>query len=124
MDWLLYACNGSLSHLYAWHCRYEAAIKFLKGLLEKCQHDRKRGYWTLRLSVDLEHIGFANESLSVAEEGLLDPLIHAGSRLALQKRVLRLGKPPRRWKVPDFAAIIKRKIPTVSLSLLIILISP
>ncbi|CAA6659803.1 unnamed protein product [Spirodela intermedia] len=93
--------------------RYKDAVKLLKGLLKRCLHDRKRGYWTLRLSVDLEHLGFANESLSVAEEGILDPWVRAGSRLALQKRVLRLGKPPRRWKIPDFAAAIRRKIPEV-----------
>lgn len=112
------SCSRIL-RLHSVHCtccffRYEDAVKLLKGLLQRCLHDRKRGYWTLRLSVDLEHLGFANESLSVAEEGILDPWVRAGSRLALQKRVLRLGKPPRRWKIPDFAAAIRRKIPEVS----------
>ena len=45
----------------------------------------------LRLSVDLEHIGYHDESLSIAESGLLDPWVRAGSRMALQRRVLRLG---------------------------------
>ncbi|XP_078435165.1 zinc ion binding/nucleic acid binding/hydrolase isoform X2 [Wolffia australiana] len=93
--------------------RYEDAVKLLKSLLQNCRHDRKRGYWALRLSVDLEHLGLAHESLSVAEEAILDPLVRAGSRLALQKRVLRLGKPPRRWKVPAFSSVIRRKLPEV-----------
>lgn len=73
----------------------------------------------LRLSVDLEHIGYHDESLSIAESGLLDPWVRAGSRMALQRRVLRLGKPPRRWKIPDFAKSVKRKINEVISSLLV-----
>lgn len=55
-------------------------------------------------------MGYKDESLSVAEEGLLDPWVRAGSKLALQRRVLRLGKPPRRWKKPTFAKSIDRQI--------------
>ena len=58
----------------------------------------------------MEHVGCLNESLSVAEDGLLDPWVRAGSRTALQRRVLRLGKPPRRWKIPSFSESVKRKI--------------
>lgn len=64
----------------------------------------------MRLSVDLEHLGRLDESLSVAEDALLDPWVRAGSRIALQRRVLRLAKPPRRWKTPSFSEAIKRKI--------------
>lgn len=67
----------------------------------------------MRLSIDLEHMGRVNESLSVAETGLDDPWVRAGSRISLQRRVLRLGKPPRRWKVPSFSESVKRKIPEV-----------
>ncbi|XP_048333316.2 fanconi-associated nuclease 1 homolog isoform X2 [Ziziphus jujuba] len=90
--------------------RYNDAIYLLKQLLECFTCNGRRGYWMLRLSVDLEHIGCHDESLSVAENGLLDPWVRAGSRMALQRRVLRLGKPPRRWKIPDFAKSVKRKI--------------
>ncbi|XP_049932499.1 fanconi-associated nuclease 1 homolog isoform X2 [Nymphaea colorata] len=90
--------------------RYEDAIKLLKQLLNIILCDGKRGYWALRLSVDLEHLGRLDESLTVAEESLADPWVRAGLRIALQRRVLRLGKPPRRWKVPDFAKLLKRKI--------------
>ncbi|KAL5703244.1 phosphodiesterase I [Ranunculus cassubicifolius] len=93
--------------------KYKDAIKLLKSLLSRIKSGGRRGYWTLRLSMDLEHIGHLDESLSVAEEGLLDSWVRAGSRMALQRRVLRLGKPPRRWKIPNFAESIKRKIKEV-----------
>ncbi|KAI9119507.1 hypothetical protein K1719_009383 [Acacia pycnantha] len=93
--------------------RYSDAIDLLKQLLSIFTHDVRRGYWTLRLSVDLEHLGYIDESLQVAENGLLDPWIRAGSRVALQRRVLRLGRPPRRWKVPSFSKSIKREITEV-----------
>lgn len=95
--------------------RYEDAIRLLKELLRRITCDSRRGYWTLRLSVDLEHVGRVNESLSVAEEGVLDPWVRAGSRMALQRRVLRLGKPPRRWKMPSYANSVKRTIKEVSI---------
>lgn len=90
--------------------RYKDAINLLKRLLFNFTCDGRRGNWTLRLSIDLEHMGCPNESLLVAEDGLLDPGVRAGSRIALQRRVLRLGKPPRRWKAPCFSSFIKRKI--------------
>ncbi|KAF5465193.1 hypothetical protein F2P56_015220 [Juglans regia] len=93
--------------------RYNDAINLLKRLLSCFTFDGRRGYWTLRLSINLEHIGYLNESLAVAEDGLQDPWVRAGSRMALQKRILRLGKPPRRWKTPSFSASIKRKITEV-----------
>ncbi|KAL5758235.1 hypothetical protein ACOSP7_020846 [Xanthoceras sorbifolium] len=93
--------------------RYNDAVNLLKRLLISFTCDGRRGYWTLRLSIDLEHMGCPNESLSVAEEGLMDPWVRAGSRMALQRRVLRLGKPPRRWKTPSFSESIHRKITEV-----------
>ncbi|XP_048496943.1 fanconi-associated nuclease 1 homolog isoform X4 [Beta vulgaris subsp. vulgaris] len=93
--------------------RYQDAIKLLKLLLNTFTSDGRRGYWTLRLSVDLEHVGYIEDSLSVAEDGVLDPWVRAGSRMALRRRVIRLGKPPRRWKSPSFAASVKMKIKEV-----------
>ncbi|KAM5569850.1 fanconi-associated nuclease 1 [Rosa sericea] len=94
--------------------RYNDAIYLLKRLLNCFARDGRRGYWTLRLSIDLEHMCYLNESLLVAENGLLDDWVRAGSRVALQRRVLRLGKPPRRWKTPSFAESVKRKIMEVN----------
>lgn len=93
--------------------RYSDAVILLNRLLNCYTCDGRRGYWTLRLSIDLEHLGYPSESLSVAENGLLDPWVRAGSRMGLQRRILRLGKPPRRWKTPSFAESIKRKITEV-----------
>ncbi|PNT76430.1 fanconi-associated nuclease 1 homolog isoform X6 [Brachypodium distachyon] len=95
--------------------RYADAIRILKILLSKIASGRRRGYWTLRLSVDLEHIGRPNESLSVAEGGVIDPCVRAGSKIALQKRVVRLSKPPRRWKVPSYADSLRRNIEEVNI---------
>ncbi|KAL8490845.1 hypothetical protein ACS0TY_022741 [Phlomoides rotata] len=94
--------------------RYIDAINILKQLLNAFISDRRRGYWNLRLSIDLEHLGRVDDSLQVAEEGLLDPWVRAGSRVALQKRVLRLGKPPRRWKTPSYSKSVNRKISQVN----------
>ncbi|KAL0853776.1 hypothetical protein Bca101_058928 [Brassica carinata] len=95
--------------------RYNQAVYLLRGLLSCFSCDRRRGYWTVRLSTDLEHMGRPNESLSVAEQGLLDPWVRAGSRIALQRRILRLAKPPRRWKTPTFPNLIDNKIPEVTI---------
>ncbi|KAJ1697006.1 hypothetical protein LUZ63_005518 [Rhynchospora breviuscula] len=94
--------------------RYEDAIRILKSLLERTR-DSRRGYWTLRLSINLEHMSYFNESLVVAEEGIGDPWVRAGSKMALQRRVLRLGKPPRRWKLPSYAESVKQNIPEVNI---------
>ncbi|KAG2383956.1 Fanconi-associated nuclease 1-like protein [Vigna angularis] len=93
--------------------RYTDAINLLRWLLNVFPSDLRRGYWTLRLSIDLEHLGFIDESLQVSENGLLDPWVRAGSRMALQRRVLCLGKPPRRWKVPSYSRSALQKIPQV-----------
>ncbi|KAJ0987186.1 hypothetical protein J5N97_005542 [Dioscorea zingiberensis] len=96
--------------------RYEDAVRFLRRLLSRFSCNSRRGHWTLRLSVDLEHLGRLDESLSVAEEGVLDPWVRAGSKMALQRRIVRLAKPPRRWRVPNCAEFLKRKIKEVDIN--------
>lgn len=93
--------------------RYEEAIELLKCLLSRSYCPGQRGSWTLRLSIDLEHIGRLEESLLVAEKGIDDTWVRAGDQMALQRRILRLGKPPRRWKKPAFAKTVGRKIKEV-----------
>ena len=110
---------GELDITLTLFCRYADAIRTLKILLSKVASGRRRGYWTLRLSIDLEHMGRPNESLSIAEGGVTDPWIRAGPKIALQKRVLRLGKPPRRWKVPSYADSLKRNIKEVNIALMV-----
>lgn len=51
----------------------------------------RRGEWWLRLSIDTEHLGRPEEALEVAEAALADEWLSHGDRLALQRRVLRLG---------------------------------
>jgi Fanconi-associated nuclease 1 len=96
--------------------RYTDAIRVLKRLLSTVASDRKRGYWALRLSVDLEHMNRSNESLSIAEAGVIDPWVRAGSKIALQRRVVRLSKPPRRWKVPSYANAVTTNIKEVHIT--------
>jgi hypothetical protein len=43
-------------------------------------------------------------ALEASEAALADAWVRGGSRLDLQRRILRLGKPPRRWKKPPWAA--------------------
>ncbi|GLJ08447.1 hypothetical protein SUGI_0088930 [Cryptomeria japonica] len=93
--------------------RYEEAVELLKSLLSRNCCPGQRGYWTLRLSVDLEHMGQIEESLAVAEKGIGDTWVRAGDQMALQRCILRLGKPPRRWKKPSFAKAVGRKIKEV-----------
>ncbi|KAH7422361.1 hypothetical protein KP509_12G005200 [Ceratopteris richardii] len=88
--------------------RYAEAVELLRDLLGQCCCPGRRGYWTTRLSIDLEHLGLKDESLEVAESGLNDSRIRHGDRVALQRRVLRLGKPPRRWKKPSFAKTLSK----------------
>ncbi len=45
----------------------------------------------------------------MAEAALADEWVINGDRIALQRRVLRLGKPPRRWKRPSWAAVAMRE---------------
>jgi fanconi-associated nuclease 1 len=110
--------SGGLYFMLIALYRYTDAIRILKLLLSTIASDRRRGYWTLRLSVDLEHMGRPNESLSIAEGGVIDPWVRAGSKLALQRRVLRLSKPPRRWKVPRYADSVKKNIKEVCFTLI------
>ncbi|KAI4341680.1 hypothetical protein MLD38_026374 [Melastoma candidum] len=93
--------------------RYNDAVALLKRLLGHFPCDGRRGYWTVRLSINLEHLGFINESISVVEAGLKDPWVRAGSRMTLQKRILRLAKPPRRWKLPISIDLKKQRIKEV-----------
>lgn len=47
--------------------------------------------------------------VQMAEAALADEWVINGDRIALQRRVLRLGKPPRRWKRPSWAAVAMRE---------------
>ena len=84
--------------------RYADAIELIQVLLGRPEQPSRRGEWWNRFAIDLEHLGKSETSLEIAETGLADGWVRTGHRLSLQRRVVRLGKPPRRWKTPSFAA--------------------
>ena len=100
--------NFHIKSCHVFTCRYSEAIGLLRNLLSRSLCPGRRGYWTTRLSIDLEHVGCKEESLEVAESALNDSRICNGDRIALQRRVIRLAKPPRRWKKPSFANSLSR----------------
>jgi Fanconi-associated nuclease 1 len=79
---------------------YGLAVERIQQLLGGMYCRERRGYWWIRLSVNLEHIGRPKDSLELAETALADPCIRPDERLTLRKRVLKLAKPPRRWLKP------------------------
>lgn len=79
---------------------YRTAVDRIQQLLGGFHCPERRGYWWVRLSINLEHLGRPKDSLELAETALADPSIAAHERLTLRKRVLKLSKPPRRWIKP------------------------
>lgn len=55
------------------------------------------------LEADGAVLGISSCSFQVAEAALADEWVRTGDRTSLQRRVLRLGKPPRRWRQPAWA---------------------
>jgi Fanconi-associated nuclease 1 len=89
--------------------RYREAADRLQQLLGGWPSPGRRGGWWARLSTDLEHLGHAADALEVAEAALADGALGRGDRLGLQRRALRLGRPPRRWRRPPWAAAALRE---------------
>lgn len=83
---------------------YKHAVDRLQQLLGGWCCPSRRGHWWIRLSTNLEHLGRISDSLEIAESALADGSLNPGDRLSLQRRVVRLSKPPRRWKKPSFTA--------------------
>ena len=95
--------------------QYRSAIDRLQQLLGGVYCTERRGYWWIRLSVDLEHLGkgFAMDALEIAETALADTSIRLDERLTLQRRILKLGKPPRRWKKPAWVHTMPKEPKTI-----------
>lgn len=89
--------------------RYRDAVDRLQQLLGGWCCPSRRGTWWIRLSTDLEHLGRTNDALEIAETALADDSLGPGDMLSLQRRVLRLGKPPKRWRKPPWAAAAQRE---------------
>jgi Fanconi-associated nuclease 1 len=78
----------------------------------------------LRLITDLEHLGRPSAALSLLEKVALSPASSVASdsvslamplddREALQKKLIKLSKPPLRWRVPTFEPL--RQCPSVEI---------
>ncbi|CAD7696975.1 unnamed protein product [Ostreobium quekettii] len=85
--------------------QYRQAVEHLRSLLGGNCCPSRRGYWWNRLAVNLEHIGRHDEALECCETALADEWLRHGDKLGIQRRILRLGKPPRRWRRPAWAPI-------------------
>ncbi|WIA36406.1 hypothetical protein OEZ86_007718 [Tetradesmus obliquus] len=73
----------------------------------------RRGDWWERLAINLEHQGLAEQALEAVEASLADAWVRWGDRLGLQRRLLRLAKPPRRWRRPAWAPTAEWEPPEV-----------
>ena len=71
-----------------------------------------RGEILERKAIDLEHLGCKEEALQLYET-LLRGQIAGPLRLACERAAIRLAKPPRRWKPPQFPAL--REAPEATL---------
>lgn len=96
--------------------RYGDATEILRQLLGGVCCSERRGEWWSRLSINTEHLGRPLEALEVAEAALADECVKTGDRLSLQRRVLRLGKPPRRWRRPQWATAALWEPPVLTLT--------
>lgn len=72
-----------------------------------------RSHWWTRLAINTEHLGRPLQALEFAESALADAWVRGGGRLDLQRRILRLGKPPRRWRRPPWANAALWEAPVV-----------
>lgn len=90
--------------------RWGEAAETLRALLGGAHAPGRAGGWAVRLVTDLAHAGREEEALEAGEAALADSTrIAWGARLALQRAVLRLGRPPRRWRVPPWAPAARRE---------------
>jgi fanconi-associated nuclease 1 len=83
---------------------HRAAADRLQQLLGGACCPSRRGLWWERLSMNLDHLGRREDALEVAEAALADTSLGPAALLALRRRVLRLGRPPLRWRRPVWAA--------------------
>ncbi|KYQ89386.1 myotubularin related protein 15 [Tieghemostelium lacteum] len=77
---------------------YSDATQYLMMLLDLPFCLGKRGHWYQRLVINLKHLNKLEEALLVCERALGDVHVRSGDRLALEKHIGQLAKPPLRWK--------------------------
>lgn len=88
---------------------YDRAILVIRILLSTSLCPGRRGRWWNRLVINLEHMGRKNDSLILSEEALNDSHLITAWRLSIQRRILRLARPPRRWKTPVFPDFVTKQ---------------
>eukprot|EP01138_Halocafeteria_seosinensis_P006560 gb/GECG01006706.1/.p1 GENE.gb/GECG01006706.1/~~gb/GECG01006706.1/.p1 ORF type:complete len:1399 (+),score=160.66 gb/GECG01006706.1/:1-4197(+) len=71
---------------------YSSSILYLRQLLALPYTPHRRGKWWMRLSLDLAHLGLLKQSVEATVEGCCDSTVRGGDKLALWKRLRRLGK--------------------------------
>lgn len=80
--------------------RHSEATQVLFGLLSACTCPEKRGAWYVRASTNLaQHLGRPYDAMNVCEAGLQDSWVRCGDRIGLQRRLLRLARRHKRWRV-------------------------
>ncbi|WIA16211.1 hypothetical protein OEZ85_012924 [Tetradesmus obliquus] len=96
--------------------RWGEAVELLRLLLGGNGCVVRRGDWWERLAINLEHQGLAEQALEAVESSLADAWVRWGDRLGLQRRLLRLAKPPRRWRRPAWAPQAEWEPPEVAIT--------
>uniref|UniRef100_A0A383VBR8 Fanconi-associated nuclease n=1 Tax=Tetradesmus obliquus TaxID=3088 RepID=A0A383VBR8_TETOB len=96
--------------------RWGEAVELLRLLLGGNGCVARRGDWWERLAINLEHQGLAEQALEAVESSLADAWVRWGDRLGLQRRLLRLAKPPRRWRRPAWAPQAEWEPPEVAIT--------
>ena len=90
--------NFHIKSCHVFTCRYSEAIGLLRNLLSRSLCPGRRGYWTTRLSIDLENLDHLEERLEVAEADVNDPKRCNDDHVALEIHVLSLPRLAQRWK--------------------------
>ncbi|KAM9962450.1 hypothetical protein ACTFIR_005358 [Dictyostelium discoideum] len=97
--------------------KYQQCIDFLMLLIESPYCRGKRGYWWQRMIINHKHLHRSDDALLIAERSLKeDPFLRSGDRLAIEKHLIQLSSPPRRWRIPagliQFSYKLKEPIST------------
>eukprot|EP00775_Hariotina_reticulata_P006708 gene6708-6929_t len=96
--------------------RWGEASEVLRLLLGGNACVTRRGDWWTRLAINLEHQGQVEQALEAVEASLADSWVRGGDLLGLQRRLLRLGKPPRRWKRPSWSRQVEWEPPELAIT--------
>ncbi|KAK5576504.1 hypothetical protein RB653_007648 [Dictyostelium firmibasis] len=81
--------------------KYQQCIDYLMLLIESPYCRGKRGYWWQRMIINHKHLHRNDDALLIAERSLKeDPFLRSGDRLAIEKHLIQLASPPRRWRIP------------------------